>query len=97
MSDYIIHQRMDLHKSFFNFYSYDGRTGRSAEGRVHKNDQAQVSKYLDMFDAPAQVAVEATRGWYWFVDALPSAYGRCASHLLDTGEADQRCPRDTQV
>jgi len=73
MSDCIIHQGVGLHKRFFNFYSYDGRRGRFTEGRVYNSDRAQVSKYFDMFDAPAQVAVEATRGWYWFVDALQRA------------------------
>lgn len=73
MSDYIIHQGVDLHKKFFNFCSYDERTGETMEGRVYTNDQDQVNKYLAMFAVPARVAVEATRGWYWFVDALQGA------------------------
>jgi transposase len=64
---------VDLHKKFFNFCSYDERTGKSTEGRVYNDDQDQVNKYLAMFDFSARVAVEATRGWYWFVDALQGA------------------------
>jgi hypothetical protein len=30
MNTYIIHQGVDLHKKFFNFFSYDERTGHYA-------------------------------------------------------------------
>lgn len=73
MSEYIIHQGVDLHKKFFNFFSHDERTLESTQGKVFNNDQGEIRKYLDMFDAPSQVAVEATRNWYWFVDMLQEA------------------------
>jgi transposase len=73
MSDYIIHQGVDLHKKFFNFFSYDERTGKSTEGKVFNNDREERREYLEMFDAPSQVAVEATRNWYWFIDMLQEA------------------------
>ncbi len=65
-----------MHKSFFNFYSYDERRGRSREGRIYTSDEAEVGRYFAMFDAQARVAVEATKGWYWFVDALQGGWSR---------------------
>lgn len=73
MSDYIIHQGVDLHKKFFTFCSLDDRTGNEIEGKVYNDSPEELQKYLRKFDAPGEVAVEATRNWYWFVDMLQEA------------------------
>jgi len=73
MNNYIIHQGVDLHKKFFTFCSLDDRTGMKTEGKVYNSDPEALREYLNQFDAPSEVAVEASRGWYWFVDMLQEA------------------------
>ena len=70
MNKCIIHQGVDLHKKFFTFFCLDERTGDSREGKVYNDDPEGLKRYLNQFDAASEVAVEANRNWYWFVDML---------------------------
>lgn len=70
MNNYIIHQGVDLHKKFFTYCSLDERTGETKEGKVYNHNPDELTKYLGQFEVPAEVAVEANRNWYWFVDML---------------------------
>ena len=62
----------DMHKKFSVFVTMDehGRTG--APVRV-VNDSLELDAYLKTVSPGTAIAVEASGGWYWFVDRLEEA------------------------
>lgn len=60
---------VDLHKNFSQIYCLNNETGEIIE-KTLGNDVDEVSKFFSQFNPNCKVVVEATRNWYWFVDAL---------------------------
>lgn len=62
----------DMHKKFSVFVSMDER-GKLAPPVKVANDSLELNAYLKTVEAGTAVAVEASGGWYWFVDLLEEA------------------------
>ena len=62
----------DLHKKFSVFVAMDEK-GRLEPPVKVSNDLLELRAYLRTLPTGAPVAVEATGGWYWFVDELEAA------------------------
>jgi transposase len=62
----------DMHKKFSVFVAMDER-GRLDPAVKVSNDLLELRAYLKQLPAEALVAVEASGGWYWFVDELEAA------------------------
>jgi transposase len=62
----------DMHKKFSVFVAMDER-GRLDPAVKVSNDLLELKAYLKKLPAEAPVAVEASGGWYWFVDELEAA------------------------
>jgi transposase len=62
----------DRHKKFSVFVSMDERGRVEAPVKV-ANDSLELQAYLHSLATGTPVAVEASGGWYWFVDTLEEA------------------------
>lgn len=62
----------DMHKKYSVFVAMDEK-GRLDPAVTVSNDPLELRAYLAKLPPGAPVAVEATGGWYWFVDELESA------------------------
>jgi len=64
----------DMHKKYSVFMTMDEQGHVSAPVSV-ANDSLELDSYLKTVEAgtPVAVAVEASGGWYWFVDRLEQA------------------------
>lgn len=62
----------DMHKKFSVFVAMDERGRTSAPVKV-SNDSLELDAYLKKIPEGTPVAVEASGGWYWFVDRLEEA------------------------
>ncbi len=61
-----------MHKKFSVFVAMDERGRTSAPVKV-ANDSLELEAYLKKIPEGTPVAVEASGGWYWFVDRLEEA------------------------
>ena len=59
----------DMHKKYSVFVTMDEQ-GRLSEPRRVTNDSLELDSYLKTLEEETPVAVEASGGWYWFVDRL---------------------------
>jgi transposase len=59
----------DMHNKYSVFVAVD-ENGRLDPAVKVSNDLLELRAYLATLPSGAPVAVEATRGWYWFVDEL---------------------------
>ena len=62
----------DMHKKFSVFVTMDEHGRTKAPVKV-ANDSLELNAYLKTLRPGASVAVEASGGWYWFVDRLEEA------------------------
>ena len=62
----------DMHKKFSVFVSMDERGRVEAPVKV-ANDSLELQAYLHSLATGTPIAVEASGGWYWFVDVLEEA------------------------
>jgi len=62
----------DMHKKFSVFVAMDER-GRMEAPVTVANDSLELRAYLQSLPSGSPVAVEASGGWYWFVDELEQA------------------------
>jgi len=62
----------DMHKKYSVFVTMDEH-GRLSEPRKVANDSLELDSYLKTLEEATPVAVEASGGWYWFVDRLEQA------------------------
>jgi transposase len=62
----------DMHKKYSVFVTMDEQGRTQAPVRV-ANDSLELGAYLKKLPAGTPVAVEASGGWYWFVDRLEEA------------------------
>jgi len=62
----------DMHKKYSVFVAMDETGKVEAPVRV-ANDSLELDAYLKTLAAGSPVAVEASGGWYWFVDRLEEA------------------------
>jgi len=62
----------DMHKKFSVFVTMD-ELGRTKAPVKVANDSLELNAYLKTLKSGAPVAVEASGGWYWFVDRLEEA------------------------
>jgi hypothetical protein len=62
----------DMHKKFSVFVAMDER-GRTSPPVKVSNDSLELEAYLKKIPKGTPVAVEASGGWYWFVDRLEEA------------------------
>ncbi len=62
----------DMHKKFSVFVAMDER-GRTSPAVKVSNDSLELEAYLKKIPAGTPVGVEASGGWYWFVDRLEEA------------------------
>ena len=65
----MIHIGVDMHKHFSNFTAFDDETNTVVEQRL-ENDSQAIGSFLTQLPGHKQVAVEANRNWYWFIDLL---------------------------
>jgi len=65
----MIHIGVDMHKNFSNFAALDEATDSLGEQRL-ENDPQAIGSFLVQLPGHKQVAVEANRNWYWFIDLL---------------------------
>lgn len=65
----MIHIGVDLHKRFSNFAALDDGTGDIIGARLD-NDERSIRAFLAQLPGEKQVALEANRNWYWFVDLI---------------------------
>ena len=77
----------DMHKKFSVFVAMDERGKTDAPVRV-ANDSLELTEYLKKLEPGTEVAVEASGGWYWFVDQLEQVGLKV--HLVDPLKAKQR-------
>lgn len=77
----------DAHRKFSVFVEVDENGRQSAPRRV-EHDPEQMWKYIEQLPTGAEVALEASGGWYWLVDLMEKA-GLCV-HLADPLEAKKR-------
>ena len=62
----------DMHKKFSVFVTMDER-GRTTPPVKVANDSLELKSFLGKLAPGTPVAVEASGGWYWFVDRLEEA------------------------
>lgn len=62
----------DMHKKFSVFVAMDER-GRTSPPVKVANDSLELKSYLATLTPGTPVALEASGGWYWFVDRLEEA------------------------
>src|SRR5713226_3676284 len=62
----------DMHKKYSVFITMDEH-GHLSEPRKVANDSLELDSYLKTVEEATPVAVEASGGWYWFVDRLEQA------------------------
>lgn len=62
----------DMHKKYSVFVTMDEH-GHLSESRKVANDSLGLDSYLKTLEPATPVAVEASGGWYWFVDRLEQA------------------------
>jgi transposase len=60
---------IDLHRDFFVAVAQDW-TGTELFKKRYENSTASVEDLVNEFETPPMVAVEATRNWMWFIQAL---------------------------
>lgn len=65
----MIHIGVDMHKRFSNFAVLDDRTDEVIEERLD-NDERLIQAFLAQLPGEKQLALEANRNWYWFVDLV---------------------------
>ena len=61
-----------MHKRFSVFVAMD-ETGKTSKPEKVVNDSLELSEFLKKIPEGTPVAVEASGGWYWFVDRLEEA------------------------
>jgi len=74
----------DMHKRYPVFVAMDEQ-GRLEPAVTVANDLLELRSYLARLPAGAPIAVEASGGWYWFVDELEQA--GLEVHLVNPLEA----------
>ncbi|HUQ91950.1 MAG TPA: IS110 family transposase [Bryobacteraceae bacterium] len=79
----------DMHKKFSVFVAMD-ETGRYEPAVKISNDTLELRAYLDTLPKQAPIALEASGGWYWFVDELEAA--GLDVRLVNPLEAKKRMP-----
>ena len=79
----------DMHKKFSVFVTMDERGRVEAPFKV-ANDSLELQAYVRSLAAGTPVAVEASGGWYWFVDVLEEA--GLDVRLVHPLEAKKRMP-----
>src|SRR5215213_8817340 len=79
----------DMHKKYSVFVAMDETGKVEAPVRVAK-DSLELDAYLKTLEAGTPVAVEASGGWYWFVDRLEEA--GLDVRLVNPLEAKKRMP-----
>ena len=61
-----------MHKRFSVFVAMDEQ-GKTSKPEKVVNDSLELSEFLKKIPEGTPVAVEASGGWYWFVDRLEEA------------------------
>lgn len=79
----------DSHQRYSVFVTMDEKGEAGVPVRV-EHDKRELRKFLRTLPAGAAVAVEASGGWYWFVDALEEA--GLKPHLANPLEAKKQMP-----
>jgi transposase len=79
----------DSHQRYSVFVTMNQRGESGVPVRV-EHDRGELEKFLKTLPAGAPVAVEASGGWYWFVDALERA--GLDPHLVNPLEAKKQMP-----
>lgn len=79
----------DAHQKYSVFVTMNERGEASVPVRV-EHGKGELSKFLKTLPEGSPVAVEASGGWYWFVDALEEA--GLVPHLANPLEAKKQMP-----
>jgi transposase len=79
----------DSHQRYSVFVTMDEKGEAGVPVRI-EHDRGELEKYLKTLPQGAAVAVEASGGWYWFVDALEEA--GLEPRLVNPLEAKKQMP-----